>query len=104
MTNTTCVGGRLNSSFKNAGVFAIVRSASWLQLVTTKLLISLTVLWANAGCFAKARAAELIMSFQNFKNDTVLAGHYGFTAEELDFILNYDIKYRLGRSTETDEE
>jgi hypothetical protein len=29
--------------------------------------------------------------------DTVLAGHYGFTAEELDFILNYDIKYRLGR-------
>ena len=34
--------------------------------------------------------------------DTVLAGHYGFTAEELDFILNYDIKYRLGRSTEED--
>jgi hypothetical protein len=35
--------------------------------------------------------------------DTVLAGHYGFTAEELDFILNYDIKYRLGRDTEGDE-
>ena len=34
----------------------------------------------------------------------MLAGHYGFTAEELDFILNYDLKYRLGRSTETDEE
>jgi hypothetical protein len=32
--------------------------------------------------------------------DTVLAGHYGFTAEELDFILNYDIKYRLGRESE----
>jgi hypothetical protein len=29
--------------------------------------------------------------------DTVLAEHYGFTAEELDFILNYDIKYRMGR-------
>ncbi len=29
--------------------------------------------------------------------DPVLAGHYGFTAEELDFIINYDIKYRLGR-------
>ena len=27
--------------------------------------------------------------------DWVLAEHYGFTAEELDFILNYDIKYRL---------
>ncbi len=36
--------------------------------------------------------------------DTVLAGHYGFTAEELDFILNYDIKYRLGRDTENEEE
>ena len=36
--------------------------------------------------------------------DTVLAGHYGFTAEELDFILNYDIKYRLGRSTGEDED
>ena len=36
--------------------------------------------------------------------DTVLAGHYGFTAEELDFILNYDIKYSLGRDAETKEE
>jgi hypothetical protein len=36
--------------------------------------------------------------------DTVLAEHYGFTPEELDFILNYDIKYRLGRDTETEEE
>ena len=36
--------------------------------------------------------------------DTALAAHYGFTAEELDFILNYDIKYRLGRDAETEEE
>ncbi|HBJ85653.1 MAG TPA: SAM-dependent methyltransferase [Verrucomicrobiales bacterium] len=36
--------------------------------------------------------------------DTVLAGHYGFTAEELDFILNYDIKYRMGRDTGEEEE
>lgn len=34
--------------------------------------------------------------------DTVLARHYGFTAEELDFIVNYDIKYRLGRDSESD--
>ena len=33
-----------------------------------------------------------------------LAAHYGFTTEELDFILNYDIKYRLGRDTEAEEE
>ena len=28
--------------------------------------------------------------------DRVLAEHYGFTEEELDFIINYAIKYRLG--------
>ena len=31
--------------------------------------------------------------------DRVLAGHYGFTDEELDFIINYDIKYRMGRES-----
>jgi len=29
--------------------------------------------------------------------DKVLAQHYGFTEEELDFIINYDIKYRMGK-------
>jgi Eco57I restriction-modification methylase len=29
--------------------------------------------------------------------DRTLATHYGFTDEELDFIINYDIKYRMGR-------
>jgi len=44
--------------------------------------------------------------------DRVLAAHYGFTEEELDFIpstqlragINYDIKYRMGRDTELDNE
>jgi len=31
------------------------------------------------------------------KVDRELARHYGFTDEELDFIINYDIKYRMGR-------
>ena len=30
------------------------------------------------------------------KIDRLLAKHYGFTDEELDFIINYDIKYRMG--------
>jgi len=30
--------------------------------------------------------------------DTVLAQHYGFTEAELDFIINYDIKYRMGKA------
>ena len=34
------------------------------------------------------------------KIDCVLAKHYGFTDEELDFIINYDIKYRMGRESE----
>jgi hypothetical protein len=28
--------------------------------------------------------------------DQMLAKHYGFTDDELDFIINYDIKYRMG--------
>jgi hypothetical protein len=32
--------------------------------------------------------------------DRMLAQHYGFSDEELDFIINYDIKYRMGRQRE----
>jgi len=28
--------------------------------------------------------------------DKLFASQYGFTDEELDFIINYDIKYRMG--------
>ena len=38
------------------------------------------------------------------KADTLLAQHYGFTDEELDFIINYDIKYRLGKELDNEEE
>jgi len=36
--------------------------------------------------------------------DRVLAKHYDFTDEELDFIINYDIKYRMGRDSANEEE
>jgi len=36
--------------------------------------------------------------------DHALAKHYGFTNEELDFIINYDIKYRMGQDNETETE
>ena len=36
--------------------------------------------------------------------DTVLAEHYGFTEEELDFIINYDIKYRMGKELDNGED
>lgn len=35
--------------------------------------------------------------------DCLLAQHYGFTQEELDFIINYDIKYRMGKELESGE-
>ena len=36
--------------------------------------------------------------------DKLLAKHYGFTEEELDFIINYDIKYRMGDELNKEEE
>ena len=36
--------------------------------------------------------------------DKVLAKHYGFTEEELDFIINYDIKYRMGDDLDCNDE
>jgi len=43
--------------------------------------------------------------------DRVPAAHYGFTDEDLDFIPsarlrtgNYDIKYRMGRDAEAEDE
>ncbi len=36
--------------------------------------------------------------------DRVLARHYGFTDEELDFIINYDIKYRMGDELEAPDD
>ena len=35
--------------------------------------------------------------------DELLAKHYGFTEEELDFIINYDIKYRMGDELNAEE-
>ncbi len=35
--------------------------------------------------------------------DVVLAQHYGFTDEQLDYIINYDIKYRMGKEADNDD-
>jgi hypothetical protein len=36
--------------------------------------------------------------------DCILAKYYGLTDEELDFIINYDIKYRMGQEGFEDSE
>ena len=52
---------------------------------------------------SKTRGTNETVTYQKSKSkpiideiDKVLAKHYGFTEEELDFIINYDIKYRMG--------
>jgi hypothetical protein len=36
--------------------------------------------------------------------DRLIARHFGFTPEELDFILNYEIKYRMVQDLDEEEE
>lgn len=55
--------------------------------MTFKGIGSLTI-----QCMLPIRSKQVIDEI-----DRVLAQHYGFTDEELDFIINYDIKYRMGR-------
>lgn len=38
------------------------------------------------------------------KIDLILARHYGFTDQELDFVVNYDIKFRMGRESEDEDD
>jgi hypothetical protein len=66
----------------------------------------LSSLYKHAKTIARNRADGTIQNEVNFdvgkskpimdEIDQVLAQHYGFTEEELDFIINYDIKYRMG--------
>jgi hypothetical protein len=34
--------------------------------------------------------------------DVAMASYYGFSADELDYIISYDIKYRMGQSVDDD--
>ncbi len=38
------------------------------------------------------------------KIDVILADHFGFNDEEVDFIINFDIKFRLGQDTADDDD
>jgi hypothetical protein len=62
-------------------------------------------LWQNAEVRSRSRADGTVQREVNFQVgksksiiddiDAVLATHYGFTDEELDFVVNFDGKYRL---------
>jgi len=56
---------------------------------------------------SKTRGDSYTLKYQTFKSkpiideiDRALARHYRLSAEELDFIINYDVKYRMGAELE----
>lgn len=71
-------------------------------------------LWRNSEIRLRNRADASAQKEINFyvgkskpiidEIDRVLARHYGFTDEELDFIINYDIKYRMGDELEATDD
>ena len=50
----------------------------------------------NHGVVTQKQYYARKSKFDVIEIDKALAKHYGFTEEELDFIINYDIKYRMG--------
>ena len=70
-----------------------------------RLMLVAFVVAVGVAMFAyKKYGKTSVQTFFHYKSksiideiDKVLADHYGFTQEELDFIINYDIKYRMGR-------
>jgi hypothetical protein len=50
--------------------------------------------------FPKFKTLEKLSAKFFDREDKVLAAHCNFMLVELDFIINYDIKYRLGKELE----
>jgi len=78
-------------------------SLSFLKEVNDQLMEDLINNSKRKECFYKTTGKVKYDEFYPKKSkhltdqiDTVLAEHYKFTEEELDFIVNYDIKYRMG--------
>lgn len=57
-----------------------------------------TALWRKSGLLIESVDSGPTKPLLD-EIDCALAEHYGFTNEELDFIVNYDIKYRMGRDS-----
>src|SRR5262249_9580116 len=55
-----------------------------------------TSLWRKSGLLIESVDSRLTKPVIDVI-DSMLVKHYGFTDEELDFIINYDIKYRMGQ-------
>jgi hypothetical protein len=68
----------------------------------------------NSRVLTSDYASQGILHIQSFQPrlskplideiDAVLARHYKFTPEQLDFILNYDVKYRMGQDAKGEDD
>jgi Eco57I restriction-modification methylase len=79
---------------------------SYLQQLNAQLMSSLRA-HSERIVYGDAEVDQFRVSFSKpiiDEIDRVLAQHYGFTDEELDFIINYDIKYRMGQDADGDTE
>ena len=65
-------------------------------------MVANTSLWRKSGLLIESVDSRLTKPVID-EIDGMLAKHYGFTDEELDFIINYDIKYRMGQDEANDE-
>ena len=79
--------------------------------VDKKLVATLTEAYAkNTRMFEKRPGySSPEIKVQNFKPvineiDRYLVNQYGFTEEDFDFIINYDIKYRMGKDNEKEND
>jgi hypothetical protein len=72
--------------------------------IDLRFVENLKQLVSNSGIKRVDVFSYLKTKSNNDEIDKMLAKHYGFTEEELDFIINYDIKYRMGDELTQDEE
>lgn len=109
ISNSNCMD-LVSREVDNLPVFNFENMSSYFNELASKLLDSYYENTEN-----RVRLGEMIATTEvNFdvkkskpiidEIDTVLAKHYGFTEEELDFIINYDIKYRMGKELESEDE
>jgi Eco57I restriction-modification methylase len=104
------IGNGRNITESDVGQFPVGRCNDHTLAVMPKLFSKLMRDY-NKNSFLRERKD---CEFQEFrpslsktildKIDQILAIHYGFTEEELDFIINYDIKYRMGSGSDSDDE
>lgn len=103
-------GFNVTKGFTNGLVGQMVFPSNKLQCLSTSLMYSLE---ENSETHVRNQKTTGRTEIQLFRVkpvkpiideiDKVLADHYGFSEEELDFILNYDIKYRMGDELNSEE-